>query len=83
MKTNFESEEDQASLRKIIDRAIMDTERVIFSEHYFQKCPEYTKLVLELREKCFEFLEEPDPNEHILGQMHKALDEAIKKEGLD
>jgi len=63
MKTNFKTFEDQKDLSAIIYSAIIKSEFILFSPSNIKRLPQYALLTLKLRKKCFEFLEEKDPNE--------------------
>lgn len=71
MKTNFESEEDRYWLDRIIWRAIMQGESILFADPLLNEIKEYRVHLFELRRKCFEYLEEEDPNEEYLNELIK------------
>lgn len=76
MKTTFETNEEKIFLRKLLTYTIMYTERFIFlpleNEKYYkqQKLSAYCKIIKETRKKCFEYLEEEDPNQHIIDSIN-------------
>jgi len=65
MKTNYESAEDIAYLRKFLSYAQMFTDRVFTNELMEPHIREYSKELLKHRKKVFEFLGEEDPNQQL------------------
>jgi hypothetical protein len=68
MKTSFDTEEERYFLKTVLNRAIQSTEAVIFNTPTELNVfiAEYFLLMIELRKKCFDVLQEEDPNKNVI-----------------
>ena len=68
MKSTFETEEDLKFLHKLLWRGVMSTDQV-FDSNFIEDFPEYASFLIKFRKKCFEYFEEPDPNEAVISHL--------------
>lgn len=66
MKINYDLEEDQRHLKIALHMAIVFTDKAFDPTYHGVECREYVAELISIRQKLYEFLQEPDPNaEHI------------------
>jgi hypothetical protein len=77
MKTSFETPEEQKFLYDLLWRGISSTEPMLYDltnldgEEFY----EYKKVLFSFRQKCFELLEEEDPNRETNEAILKRINE--------
>jgi hypothetical protein len=81
MKTIFDTKEDKQFLNKLYWHIIMESEPWILTPKA-DLAPDYCNFMKEMREKCFECLEEIDPHKQLIDRVCAERDRlrAIEKE---